>query len=180
MLVVAVMFSMVFVDAFAIESEAAAARKVTTGVVRSYKQNDPKLKKVPAVKKGTTRVTQKKQHALVKFTAPQTKAYTFTVSNVSDPSDKSNIACGHYYILKDNGRGYLESLTASTQGGKNSTLRIATPQFLNNWNQSGSKSTWYLKSRYGKVKLKKGETVYLDVFVTVGTNKKSLYTLNIK
>ena len=178
-LAIAMMATLIFADAVTIKTNAAAARKVTSKIEFSYKMSAAKLKKVPAVKTGTTRVTLAKQHCLVKFTASKNKTYTFTVSNVTDPADKSGIACGHFYVRGFNQYGSLDTLTCKTQGGSASTLRIATPKFLKNWKQTGKKSDWYLKTRSAKVSLKKVETVCIDFFLTVD-KKKSLYTLNVK
>jgi len=62
-----------------------------------------------------------------------------------------------------------------TQGGKSSVLHVS------NKNQtSGEKVSRYLSSRFGTIKLKKGETVYLYFYFATGAGGMKLFNLKIK
>ena len=169
-LLIAVIFASVAMsDAASIEVQ--AAKKVKTTVTEN------KYKKSPMVKTGTTTITSKKR-CFVKFKAPKTKTYTFTVSNVYNTSDKSDPICGDFSIYKLEYGKIFTSQTVTTQGGKVCNANVASSTYLKGEDQSGvSGKNKYRTSRYAKIKLKKGETVYVRTFFTCD---KCTYTLKIK
>ena len=71
------------------------------------------------------------------------------------------------------------SQTVKTQGGRYSCLFTATKDSYNDY-VKGKKVTTdsYLASRYGKIKLKKGETIYMDYSYT-GKGGKCTYTMKV-
>lgn len=138
-------------------------------------------KKASSLKKGITyKVTMKKNHSIVKFTAPASGTYKVTISNVATlPKVKngSDHNLGNLYIKKMAYGKYLSSQNVKTQGGKYSCLFTATKDSYNRF-YAGKKVTTgtYLASRYGKINLKKGETIYMDYFYT---GSKCTYNLKI-
>lgn len=157
--------------------EAQAAKKVTTQ--KNYK-------KAKAVKTGTTVVTVKKrsrknyyQDNYVKFKAPKTGTYVFTVSSFKENGKKSDFSgCGGLTISKLS-NNYPMALDVKTQGGKTRYLNVGTKQMYQFSVKNGEKKVdQYLTKRTATLKLKKGETVYLDMFFT--TSKMYTYQLNIK
>ena len=161
-----------------------AAKKASTKA-QGYDSHPEELKGIPTVKKGTTVVTVKPTknkygQGYVKFKVPKTAKYTFTVSNVISTSS-SGSANGYFYIMQKNDYGYYSFYGAKTQGGETDTLRVANSKFLKNWTHSDDKKSDYLKSRYGTVKLKKGQVVYIYTsFAGVYSEGTLKYTLNIK
>ena len=169
LLMVVILASAAISDATAIEVQ--AAKKVKTTVTEN------KYKKSPKVKTGTTTVTSKKR-CFVKFKAPKTKTYTFTVSNVYNADDKSDPICGDFSIYKLEYGKIFNSQTVKTQGGKVCNANVASSTYLKDEDQSGvSSKNKYRPSRYAKIKLNKGETVYVRAFFTCD---KCTYTLKVK
>ncbi len=133
-------------------------------------------KTAKAVKKGSYHITTVKNgytgEGFLKFTAPKTKTYTFTVSNLYAPNDE--YANGYLAIMKKN---FSSSVVVSfqdvkTKSGKKNSINFATEDQLD--------GEPYYKVAYGKYKIKKGETVYL-YFSASGTNSDAVtLDLNIK
>ena len=142
-----------------------------------------KQKKAPALKLGKTYKVNSKNNTLVKFTAPKTGTYKVTISNIAtSPKVKSgaDYELGNLFIQKKSSSGrYLISQTVKTQGGKYSNLKMATKDSYNH-NYKGKKVTvnTYLASRYGKIKLEKGETIYMEYYYT-GIGGKCTYTMKV-
>ena len=112
----------------------------------------------------------------LKFKVPATKTYTFTFSKQTEPDGQYNN--GYAYIKRIrtnsyNGKQYLDSLKFKTQGGKTSSAYF-------NSKASGTTSSVttgsFIPKRSCKVKLKKGETVYLYLYFA----HKGSIRLNIK
>ena len=150
-------------------SAQAAAKKVSA--TTNYK-------KAPKLKTGTNKVTARKNNSYVKFTAPKNGTYTFTISNIATINGKyPDTNLGNLYIEKQNG-SYLSTQTVKTNGGKSSVLWTATKESYERFHKTKKPtSSTYLATRYGKLKLKKGETVYLEYYYTGG---KCTYTLTVK
>lgn len=118
------------------------------------------------VKKGSYILkTNKKKGGFLKFTATSTKTYTFTISHYSTKKYYCN---GYWYIMTQapNNPDYYYSTKVKTQGGTNSSLYICSKS-----NTYGKKVYRFLKSRYGKIKLKKGQTIYIYLEYTGGNAK---------
>ena len=164
-----------FVPATASVQAEANTKKVTAN--RNYK-------KAPALKFGITyKVTEKVNHSMVKFTAPRNGTYKVTISNIATlpkVKGRTDHNLGNLYIRKPyyNGK-YLMSQTVKTQGGRYSCLFTATKDSYNHFYKGQKvKTGTYLASRYGKIKLKKGETIYMDYFYT-GKGGKCTYTMKV-
>lgn len=132
-------------------------------------------KKATKVKKGTTNLTYTKGRGYVKFTAPSTKTYSFTFSNLKVSGD----CAAHVNIMKkskyDSKR--LDYTKVSTKGGKNDVLWLVSTGFRED--TAGTVKDRFLHKRTAKFKLKKGETVY--VYFSSSDNKhKHTMKLNIK
>lgn len=142
-----------------------------------------KQKKAPALKLGTTYKVNSKNNTLVKFTAPKTGTYKVTISNIATSpkvKGRADHELGNLYIRKPSSYGsYLMSQTVKTQGRKYSCLFTATKDSYNDFYKGKKvKTSTYLASRYGKINLKKGETIYMEYFYT-GKGGKCTYNLKI-
>lgn len=114
-------------------------------------------KKAITVKKGTTTVKlSKKGTGYLKFKATATKTYSFKLSGLK--SGNGRYSCGYFYVMRKYGTAgqYIGQEKLKTYGGKNSALYVATKN-----GTTGKKLYRYRTSRTGKIKLNKGETVYL-------------------
>ena len=150
----------------------AATRKVTTsGKLKSAAVP----KKAPVVKKGTSVITMKKASGFVKFKAPSTKTYKFTVSKLSNKSKTFTSALVSLLKIGDDGR--LDIATIKTYGGKNDTMFIASNKVPEQLDKA-KKKDYFLVKRTGSVKLKKGDTIYL--YAQAYGSVTTTYTLNIK
>lgn len=144
---------------------ASAAKKIPVKKLKNldYKASCARIKKnATTVKTGTCRVqVGKKKSGYVKFKAPKTKDYTFTLSGVKTTNkygystDFANIKYIKRYSFSK--KEYLYDYQVRTQGGKAFTLWFGTKKSVSNYNTNLSTRA----SRYGKIKLNKGETVYL-------------------
>lgn len=155
--------------------ETNAAKKVTSNY--SYS-------KAPTVKTGTTTVTAKpivnykkngdyhSKYSWVKFKAPKTGTYQFTISNYAVKGNKKQSVFGS--ILLMTGKTPKTLLNVKTKGGKYYALYMCSAAAENVSGQV--KTTTFIKKRTGAVKLKKGQIVYLE-FV----NRETVnFKLNIK
>ena len=116
-------------------------------------------KKAAKLKKGTNTITISEGYC--KFTAKKTKKYTFTFSNVATVGENraKDINHGHGYIMVPK-RSYMNHKKFSTEGGKATTVYLCTNY---SWNLGNKKVSNYasLPKRSAKLKIKKGQTVYL-------------------
>ena len=163
-----------FVPATASVQAEAKTKKVTAN--KNYK-------KAPALKLGITYKVNSKNNTLVKFKAPKTGTYKVTISNIATypkVKGRADHNLGNLYIRKPSSYGsYLMSQTVKTQGGKYRCLFTATKDSYNDFYKGRKVTTGtYLASRYGKIKLKKGETIYMDYFYT-GKGGKCTYTMKV-
>lgn len=160
----------------------ASAKTVT---VKSYdfttKLSSAK-KMAKKVTKGTTTLVltaKSKNYAssgFVKFTAPKTKTYKFTFSSAKGIGEgKGDTFTGFNYIMTSTPYGSIGQTMVTTQGGKATALwtgstnrKVYTDEKLVDRN---------LHSRYGKIRLKKGQTVFLYMYHSC---KKVSLKLNIK
>ena len=163
-----------FVPATAGVQAEAKTKKVTAN--KNYK-------KAPALKLGITYKVNSRNNMLVKFTAPKTGTYKVTISNIATSpkvKGRADHNLGNLYIRKPSSYGsYLMSQTVKTQGGKYRCLFTATKDSYNDFYKGRKvKTGTYLASRYGKIKLKKGETIYMDYSYT-GKGGKCTYTMKV-
>lgn len=119
------------------------------------------------VKKGTYLVKPAKNRkgGFMRFVAPATKQYTFTFSHYATNKSYCN---GYAYIMvrSSYSADYYTIAKVKTQGGKTTSL------YLNNRsNTTGKLVSRFISSRYGKIKLTKGQTVYIYLNYTDGTEK---------
>lgn len=155
------------------QAEVQAARTVTAAKT---------WKKAPTIKKkGTYNVNDKKNDGYIRFVAPKTGTYTISVYNNRDwgKSSAATQHLGSFYVYKYNpDYKSLSMQTLKTNYGKNWTFKISSLNWYNRYYKSGKKnSSTYLYNRYAKIKLKKGETIYIQSF---WTGKKHQYNLKIK
>ena len=131
-------------------------------------------KKAATVKKGTTNLTYSKGQGWVKFKAPSTKTYKFTFSNLKAKGG-SNAYVSFLRIWDYDNTG-LTHTKVSTKGGKNEALFLCSNDRATG--KSGKVIYRALHSRTGKIKLKKGQTIYL--YFNSTTTKKNTMKLVIK
>lgn len=131
-------------------------------------------KNATMVTSGTYRLTIASGKGYAKLTAPATRTYTFVVSDVKN----GGYSLGYWYIMTSHrykSQTYIGQEKVPTNGGKSTVLRMA---INGRRDRSGSSvAERYLASRYGKIRLKKGETIFL-YFNFFGKNTRA--TLKIK
>ena len=148
--------------------EAQAATKSVKNIKFSPTLTTKIQKYATVVKKGSTKL-QVKNQGYVRFKVPSTKTYSFKFSGMTSTKNKFNN--GYAYIMLPTYRSYsndydLSHLTFSTTGGKTATAWYHTKYLADTAKTTGS----FLASRTCKVKLKKGQTIYLYLsFATKGT-----------
>ncbi|MBP3873592.1 MAG: hypothetical protein J6E32_07725 [Lachnospiraceae bacterium] len=101
----------------------------------------------------------KKTSGYLRFTAPATKAYSFTVSNIK----AGRFCCGYFYVMTMYGtnNSYIGQEKIATQGGEATGLFVSTKK-----SKGGSAATRYRKSRTGTIALQAGQTVYIYFSMT--------------
>ena len=139
----------------------AAAYAVTTKTVKSQSFTTStktiKKKATSINKRGTYKVTFKSGQGYIKFKAPATKTYTFTISNVKCSKFSSS---AYWYIQTIDEKYPKNSLTniLKTNGGKASAFWNG----VNGYSSStGEKKYQNLKSRFAKIKLVKNQFAFL-------------------
>lgn len=163
----------VLVLALAMATPAYAAKSVTIKNASFNTRRAPVKKRATKVKRGTYKVKIASGKGYAKFTARKTKTYKFTLSNVKDANNGNN---GYWYIMTSHDYSsskYIGQTRVSTQGGKTTTMWMT----VNGHKSSGTGTSKSLPSRYAKIKLKKGETVF--VYFSFW-NKNTTATLKIK
>lgn len=117
-------------------------------------------------KKGTYNINSKVKSGYIRFTAPKTATYTISVYNIRNwgkNSSESDLV-GQFWVNKESKRGgFVEPLKLKTNYGQSQVFPLASKLVVNRWGNAGRNTTGKcLYSRYAKVKLKKGETVYIQ------------------
>ena len=167
-----ILATVLLIGTFAVTAD--AAMKKTVKNQKTVWKLSTVNKKATKVKKGTTNLTYTKGQGYIKFTAPKTKTYTFTFSNYKMKGDTA----GHIDFFKkdkyDSTR--VDWIDVTTKGGKSDVLWMKTTGFKED--TTGKVVDRFLHKRYGKVKLKKGETVYIHLYSA--TKKKATMKLVIK
>ena len=121
-------------------------------------------KKATKVKRGTTNLTISKGEGYIKFVAPKTKTYSITFSNVKTKNGGS--AFVEIQTRDADSPSYSFMTKVKTKGGKSNALWLSV---------NGTKFTERdvlerpLAKRTGKIKLKKGQPVYMYFYS--GTKK---------
>lgn len=173
--------------AFAI---AAPAATVDVSAVRKVTAKSDNYKKAAKVKKGVTKVTvANSSNPYIKFTAPKTKTYTLTfykVNAVRKADRKRNSVNGYLSIGKLSGyySKYVSTQEVKTNYGKATSLQLCSRTFYKSWYRSSynskKKPDSYLLKRFAKVKINKGETIYISGYFAGVTNSKASYFVKIK
>ena len=156
--------------------------QVPVQAARTVTANKNPNKAVNIKKKGTYRVVSKmnlRKDDYIRFTAPKTGKYTLTFSDFRSKKYKSaEMQLGSVYIQKKSPHDTLLFQKIKTKGGKSSILRICSKQWYNRYIKGKKvKASTELYSRYAKISLKKGETIYISTYWTGG---KHSYSLKIK
>ena len=127
-------------------------------------------KKAITVKKGTTKLKVKKTGYVV-FKAPKTKTYYLKYSNVKA---KASMVALFVMMQKPAEGKYLWTTNVTTKGGKTDSLMLTDKAHVSKTAKEAK--NWYLASRTAKIKMKKGEKLYMYLDGTSNFN----ITLNIK
>ena len=139
----------------------AAQKTIKTKVTDSLSEQEI-MKKAPKIKKGTTIVkADKKKTCYVKFTAPKTKTYKFTFKPVFTKAQEEDYMLGYFQICKVK-YDVFSTQTLKTKGGKIHTLNIGNKNYVNAYDKPDNKAEEFHLSRSTKLKLKKGETIYIS------------------
>ena len=169
---VMILATVLLIGTFAVTADAAAKKTVKK---LSYNAEMSTIKKkATAVKKGTTNLTYTKGQGFIKFTAPSKKTYSFTFSNLKAKGETSA-----YVVFQVKDKDYPKFLidaVVSTKGGKTDALWLASTGSPES--KKGKVVDRFLHKRTGKIKLKKGETVY--IYFESAVNKKNTMKLVIK
>lgn len=137
----------------------------------------------PIIKKrGTYNINVNGRGGYIKFKAPKKGTYTITVYNTRDwgKTSATTNGFGYYKISKKiKNEYYLRLQNLKTNYGKTTTFRIASKWWYNRFGKSiGKTEDARLYSRYAKIKLKKGETIF--IYADWGWGKRFKYTLKIE
>jgi hypothetical protein len=135
---------------------------------------------------GTTKVYLDDYIALsysgyLKFVAPKTKTYTFTIYDLKHPVKRGDLMGSMVFMVP---YGYknsqLGTFKVSCKGGYSSRLYVANPKPTGLYYADATQV--YYKSRSGGIKLKKGQVIYLgiDLHTFKFTKKRVSCTLKIK
>ncbi len=165
-----------FLIVFTLSSPVNASAKTKSITLKNAKfttSGTVAAKKAKTVKKGTYKVTLKRKgydyHGYMKFTAPKTKTYSFTISNVTPNGGR--YACGYGYVMRYSGYGdSIGQVPVSTKGGKQSAMYFA----------SRRSSGGFITNRTGKITLNQGETVYLYLSCSASLSKSVSLKYTIK
>lgn len=156
--------------------------QVPVQAARTVTANKNPNKAVNIKKKGTYRVlskTKMNKDDYIRFTAPKKGKYTLTFSDFRKlkgytPSERH---LGSVYIYKNTKYG-RSMQRVKTNGGKSSVLNMCSKAWYNTYTKGRKiKAASDLHTRYAKISLKKGETIYIKTFWTGG---KHSYSLKIK
>ena len=159
---------------FSLPIEASAAKVTAT----------KNWQKAKTVKKGKTSVTVPKMDlssaGYVKFKAPATKTYKFTINNIRKNGKSSSQVIEHNWIsFKTKGNyGYLDSVAFKQNGSKVYTLWVCSKMIWSIGKPSKITSSTSLPSRSVNIRLKKGQTIYIQS--GIDTESKTYYDLTIK
>ena len=142
--------------------EAQAATKSVKKISYSSTLTSKIKNNATVVKRGTTKLKLGHQGYL-RFKAPATKTYSFKFSGQTSSSGNTNN--GYAYIMNPVYSSYskkytLERLQFSTTGGKATTAWYHTKAYADTEKTTSA----FLASRTCKLKLKKGQTVYLYMY----------------
>ncbi len=125
-------------------------------------------KQAKTVKKGNYVITFNKKSgvnsAYLKFTAPKTKKYRFTASDLSSNSS------GWFGLMQPyTSSKILGYKTVKTNKGKDYGLHFYSEDYRS-----------LIHTRWGEMKLKKGETVYIRLTASSSSSKKVNFKFSIK
>lgn len=155
-------------------TEVKAAKTVNAGLGYG---SAPKIKK-----RGTYNINVNGSRGFIKFKAPKKGTYTITVYNTRDwgKTSAATNGFGHYWISKYTKNEYYPTLQyLKTNYGKSTTFRISSKWWYKRFGKPEGKTVdAHLYSRYVKIKLKKGETIFIGA--DWGWGNKFKYTLKIK
>lgn len=162
-------------------SQAQAAAKKVNASSTNYK-------KAAALKTGKNIVHVKKSTAMTKYTAKKTKTYTFKFTGLNAEKKsyrKTNNVNGSvgFSVIQYGG---LCSKKVKTRGGSTYSAYLCSKKVWNNtYNKSNITKYSVLPTRTVKVKLKKGQTIYMkNIFTGLANNshyyKQVYYTVTVK
>lgn len=150
--------SMVFALVASLSPNAAFA---TTVKARSF-SGSVVLSKVPSVKKGTTKITVTNKQSWVKFKAPSTRTYTFTVSKVTTNNSAGAVVATLFQKAKES---ELAGYKVQTNQGKRYFMLTygakTSKKYKGKYETFAGERCKIISKNYAKLSLKKGKTVYI-------------------
>lgn len=168
-------FLALFVAAMLVPTSA-IARTVKTKTIPNGTKMSQFDKKIKAVKKGTTTIKYTTKYGFVKFKAPSTKTYKFTFSNVKS-SNSPSAAVGALEKIKNTSRTEFTTVAikVKTNEGTVKAFPVVDSEYARLAKNAGkTKIDKYqiVTKRTVKAKLKKGQTIYLDISGTAAGSLK--------
>ena len=161
----------------------------TEAKIKTVSTKVSKYKKAAYVKKGTTKVIfnfkgKSNYYPYIRFKAPEKKTYTLTFYNLNAvrKADRSRNSVNGYINLELLNNGVPTIKKVKTNYGKAKSLKLASKNFYSrNRRSSGKKKVYrYLKKRFAKIKLDKGEVVYISGYFAGVSKSKASFYLKIK
>lgn len=171
--VLALLLAMIMLVALPMEASAAARVTASTSA-----RNQAKIK---TVKRGKTTVTvigggsKKLTTGLVKFTAPASKTYKITLSNLHKYKRKTtqDILVGGASFLKKSTSGRVSGVTFRQNEKRKENLLLMGSAKAAYYNSGKVTSNTPLKTRTANIRLRKGETLYVILTNIEGTARKT-------
>lgn len=152
-------FSMVLAlmptNAYAVTWKKLSLKKIGTyDSLTTQKQKSYKVKKT-----GYYKLSMKGGNGIVKFTAPKTKTYTFTFSNLTS-SEVDTFACvAGFCTISGNSYSYKN---IKTKEGTRPRVPLVPSSLANGKTfKLDGYSYRSIKTRYAKIRVKKGKSIYL-------------------
>ena len=144
-------------------SAAYAAQKVSAKYFSTKSTTSKIMNGAPAITTGTTTVKVPKKRGWVKFTAPESKTYTFTLSGATTKGSKSVIGVQMSKMT----RTKFSILKLKTTEGKRTYLVLSDVATAKKYTKArliyNKLKHRYLATRTVTVKLDAGESVYLSL-----------------
>ena len=151
------------------------ALKVKKASIKNTLHNISAVKKAAkTVKKG--KMTLSVRSGYIKFKAPKAGTYSFAFSDIKAIGDSGAEVTG-YAEFYDRNAYEIKDSKVRTTGGKKASLYLCSAAYTTS--TKGIVKERYLKSRTGKIKLKKGQVIYIYMDFDSENAKKGVY-VNLK
>lgn len=135
-------------------------KKLSLKTIGSYDSLSTQVSKSYKLKKtGYYKLSMKGGNGIVRFTAPKTKTYTFTFSRLAS-TEVQNVACVAGICTVANGSYTYKNV--KTNEGTRPRIPLVSTSLANGKTFKLDRYQYRsIKTRYAKIKIKKGKSVYL-------------------